>query len=185
MVCRTIGELMTIKGILLAGAALCCLSIAPALASSAPDIVAVAAHPGNVHVKTALHVGRVSNLTSSIAVSTSVSTKADYKVPTELDGTFYTFYDNGSFCNSKQKESIKLAVKKTAYATLSTAVQTLSGFCSTAPTKFYGDVYDLKTKAAKGKTDSFSSTLVGKKIHFDGQVYDINFILDVAVAIGR
>jgi hypothetical protein len=174
---------MTIKSILFVGAALCTLSIAPAFAKSAPSVAAVAAHPGQVHVKTALHAGKVSNLTSSIAVSTGVSIASAYKVKTPLSSTFYTFYDSGSFCNSSQKTKISLATKKTKYAKLSTGNETLTGYCSTAPTVFRGDNYDLQTKKAKNKTDSFTSVLKGKKIHYNGGLYDITLNLDVAVAI--
>jgi hypothetical protein len=174
---------MTIKAILLSGAALCTLSIMPALASSAPHIAAAAAHPGNVHVKTALHASKATNLTSTASVATGVSVSSSFKKKTPLSATFYTFYDSGSFCNSSQKESVKLATKKTKYAKLSTGVETLTGYCSTAPTKFYGDVYDLRTKKAKNKTDTFTSTLVGKNIHYNGGLYDIKLNLDVSVAI--
>lgn len=174
---------MTLKGVLLAGAALCVLSAVPALAKSAPTMAVGAAHVGHMQVKTPMHAGKIQHLTSTIAVSTGVSESADYKVKTPLPYTYYTYYDSGSFCNSKQKESVTLKTKKTKYAKLSTGVETLSGYCSTAPTKFYGDNYELTTKKAKNKTDSFTSTLVGKKIHYNGQVYDINTNLDVKVAI--
>jgi hypothetical protein len=175
---------MTIKGILLSGAAMCTLSIAPALAASAPKIVAVAAHPGHVHVKTSLHAGKASHLTSTISVFTSISASTAYKVKTPLDATFYTFFDSGSFCNSSQKEKAVLTTHKTKYAKLKTGVETLTGYCSTAATKFYGDVYKLKSKKAVGKTDTFTSTLKGKNIHYNGSVYDIDLNLDVSVAIG-
>ena len=174
---------MTIKDILFVGAALCTLSVAPAFASSAPHIVAAAAHPGHAHVKTALHTGKVSNLTSTIAVSTGVSVASAYKVKTPLSATFYTFYDSGSFCNSTQKTKISLPSKKTVYAKLSTGNETLTGYCSTAPTVFKGDIYDLQTKKAKKKTDTFTSVLKGTKIHYNGGLYDITLNLDVAVAI--
>jgi hypothetical protein len=158
--------------------------MAPALASSAPYVFVAAAHPGNVHVKTALHVESPTHSCSTLVVSTSVSTSADYKKKTPLVDTYYTFYDSGSFCNSSEKQKIKLAVKKTAYAKLSAGTETFTGYCSTAPTVFYGDVYDLQTKKAKGKTDTFKSTLVGKDIHYNHGLYNIDVVLDVIVAIG-
>jgi hypothetical protein len=175
---------MTLKHVILASAALCALSIAPALAADAPPVAAAAAHPGNAHVKTAMHRGPIGHITSTIPVSTGVSTSADYKKKTPLPDTYYTFYDSGSFCNSSEKQKQVLAKKKTKYAKLSTGTETLTGYCSTAPTVFYGDVYDLQTKKAKNKTDSFVSTLTGKKIHYNGGVYDIDVHLDVSVAIG-
>lgn len=176
---------MSIKGILMAGAALCTFSMAQAFAAEAPHFAAVAAHPGQAHVKTVLHAGRAQQLTSTASVYTSVSIASDYKKKTPLEGTYYTFYDSGSFCNSTEKMRVKLATKKTKYATLSTGVETLTGYCSTSPTKFYGDNYDLQTKAAKNKTDTFTSTLVGKKIHYNGGVYNINLNLDVSVSITK
>jgi hypothetical protein len=175
---------MTIKSVLLASAALCTLSLAPALAASAPRVAVAAAHPGHAQVKTPMHAGKVGHLTSSIGVSTSVSVSADYKKKTMLPYTYYTYYDSGSFCNSSQKEKQVLATKKTKYAKLSTGVETLSGYCSTAPTKFYGDNYDLQSKKAKNKTDSFVSDLKGTKIHYNGNVYDINTNLNVSVHVG-
>jgi hypothetical protein len=175
---------MRIKTVLLVGAALCAISMAPVVAAPAPHIIAVAAHPGNAHVKTALHTGKIHQITSTIAISTGVSTSADYKKKTPLVSTFYTFFDSGNFCKRSEKEKMKLPVKKTAYAKLSTGVETRTGYCSTAPTKFYGDNYDLQTRKAKGKTDKFISTLVGRKIHYNGGLYNIDLNLDVTVAIG-
>ncbi len=163
---------------------MCTLSIAPSFAATAPKIAAVAAHPGNVHMKTSLHAGKATHLTSTISVFTSVSATSAYKVKTPLPSTFYTFYDSGSFCNSSQKEKVTLATHKTKYAKLSKGVETLTGYCSTAATKFYGDVYKLKSMKAVGKTDTFVSTLKGKNIHFNGALYDIDVNLDVSVAIG-
>ena len=103
----------------------------------------------------------------------------------KLAATYYSYYDSGSFCNSSEKQKVKLAKKKTQYAKLGTSTETYSGYCSTAPTVFYGDTYDLTKKSGEGKTDSFVSILVGRKIHYNGGLYDIEMKMDVTVLIGQ
>jgi hypothetical protein len=169
---------------LLGGAALCALATAPAMAAGAPSIHVAAAHPGHQTVlKTSMQTGKIAHITQTIAVSTSDS--AGLKQVVKLAGTYYTYYDSGSFCNSSEKQKQVLQSKKTKYAKLGTSTETYSGYCSTAPTVFYGDTYELVKKSGEGKSDSFVSTLVGKKIHYNGQVYDIDTNLDVSVAIAQ
>jgi hypothetical protein len=174
---------MTIKGLLLAGASLATFGASAAYAERAPTIHVAALHPGHAVVKTAMHSSKASNLTSTFLVYSSVSTAADYKVKTHLIYTYYAYYDSGSFCGTKNgKTKVILSTKKTAYAKLSTAVETYSEGCGT-PTSFYGDVYDLTTKTAVGQVDSFVSDLYGKKIHYNGGVYNINTNLELEVFI--
>ena len=171
---------------LLGGAAFCALATAPAMAAGAPSIHAAALHPGHQTVlKTSMQKGKIAHITSTIAVSTGVSQSADYKKAVKLAATYYTYYDSGSFCNSSEKQKVKLAAKKTQYAKLGTSTETYSGYCSTAPTVFYGDTYDLRSKNGAGHNDAFVSTLVGKKIHYNGGIYDIDLNLDVSVTIGQ
>ncbi len=157
------------------------------MAAGAPSIHAAALHPGHQTVlKTRLNnAGKIAHITSTIAVSTSISASADYKKKVKLAATYYTYYDSGSFCNKSEKQMVKLAAKKTQYAKLGTSTETYSGYCSTAPTVFYGDTYDLTSKKGAGHNDAFVSTLVGKKIHYNGGIYDIDLNLDVSVAIGQ
>jgi hypothetical protein len=104
-------------------------------------------------------------------------------VKTHLIYTYYAYYDSGSFCGTKNGPTKQvLATKTTTYAKLGTAIESYSEGCGT-PTKFYGITYDLKSKKAVGQTDSFQSDLKGKKIHFNGGVYDINTYLDITVFI--
>ena len=170
---------------LLGGAACCALASASAMAAGAPSIHAVALHPGHqTVVKTSMHKGsNTSTINSTIAVSTSDSAGLHQKV--KLVATYYTYYDSGSFCNSSEQQKVKLKKKKTKYAKLGTSTETYSGYCSTAPTVFYGDTYDLKKAKGEGKTDSFVSTLVGTGIHYNGGVYNINLNLDVSVAVAQ
>jgi hypothetical protein len=165
---------------LLGGAAFCALATAPAMAG-APSVHVAALHPGNQHVvKTSMHNG--SKITSTISISTSDSSGLNQTV--KLAATYYTFYDSGSFCNSSEKQKQVLKSKKTKYAKLGTSTETYSGYCSTAPTVFYGDTYDLVKKKGEGKTDSFESTLTGKKIHYNGGLYNIDVHMMVHVAVG-
>jgi len=173
---------MSIKGILLAGAALCTIAAAaPALAKSAPHIHVLALHPGAV-TKSHMHIGPDAKVTYTFSVSTAVSTSADYKVKTNLGATFYTWLSNSTICDQPKKEKVTLSVSKTKYAALSTGVETYSEGCS-APTKFYGDVYDLTSKKGKGKVDTFSSDLKAKFTNANGKQKG-SLILDVSVSIG-
>jgi hypothetical protein len=168
---------------LLGGAACCALASASAMAAGAPSIHAAALHPGHQTVlKTAMQNGKIAHLTSTLAISTSDS--AGLKQTVKLIATYYTYYDSGSFCNKTEKQKQVLQSKKTKYAKLGTSTETYSGYCSTAPTVFYGTTYELTKKSGEGKEDSFVSTLVGKKIHYNGNVYDINTNMDISVAVG-
>ncbi len=175
---------MTIKGILLASVSLCTICAGAAFASTSPHALVAQMHPGHAVVKTSLHNTPGSGLTSTAAVSTGVSTSADYKKKTKLAATYYTFLNSGTFC-SPPKEKVKLSEKKTKYAKLGTSTETYSEGCGT-PSTFYGDVYDLQTQKATGKTDTFTSSLDGKNVHFDGTVYKkAKLNLDVSVAISQ
>ncbi|HEX4078525.1 MAG TPA: hypothetical protein VHX61_06590 [Rhizomicrobium sp.] len=170
---------------LLGGTAFCALATAPAMAAGAPSIHVAAAHPGHQTVlKTSMNNGgKIAHITSTIAVSTSDT--AGLKKVVKLAATYYTFYDSGSFCNSSEKQKQVLQSKKTKYAKLGTSTETYSGYCSTAPTVFYGDTYKLTSKDGEGKNDAFVSTLTGKKIHYNGGLYDIDVNMDVSVTIGQ
>ncbi len=173
---------MTIKGILLTGAALCSLSLAPALAASAPHVHVTALHAGAVK-KSAMKQAAPGAVTYTFSVSTSVSTASAYKNKTKLAGTFYKFNSNSSLC-TQPKEKVKLMTKKTKYAKLSTGTETYSEGCSSGPTTFYGDIYDLQTKSAAGKTDTFASTLTAHFKNSSGKEKG-KLTLDVNVAIGK
>jgi hypothetical protein len=173
---------------LLGGAALCALATAPAMAGDVPNLHVFALHGGNVIHKTRLaktgHREDCSRVCTGSTVSTSIPASDLHKV-VKLAATYYSYYDSGSFCNSSQKQKVKLAKKKTQYAKLGTSTETYSGYCSTAPTVFYGDTYDLEKKSGEGKTDTFVSTLIGRNIHYNHQLYNLKTILDVVVHIGQ
>jgi hypothetical protein len=175
---------MTIKKILLAGVALCSLSVAPAVANSAaPHVHLTALHPGAV-VKSTMHSQKVAGLTYTFLVYSSV-TNADYMQKTNLAATFYKWNDSYNICTTP-KETITLSTTKTVYAALSTATETVPGSeegCKKTVT-FYGDVYELTTKKGNGKTDTFTSTLSAKIKDPQGK-FNANLILDVDVAISK
>lgn len=164
----------------MAGAAICTIGAAPAFAGSAPHFNVVALHGGAV-TKSVMHTN-TTNVTYTISVATSVSVASGYKVPTKLAATYYTFQSNGSICQAPKKEKVKLAAKKTKYAKLSTSTETYSEGCSSGPTTFYGDVYDLIKKSGKNKTDSFVSTLTAD-FTSSGTKYKGTLNLDVGVSI--
>ena len=116
---------MSIKGILLAGAALCAISAAPAFAANAPHMHIAAMHQGGV-VKSAMHTNGATNVTYTFSVSTAVSTKAGYNVKTPLAATYYTWQSSGSICMTPKKEKVSLSTKKTKYASIAAAVETES-----------------------------------------------------------
>jgi len=177
---------MTIKGILFAGAALCAIATAPALAATAPKVVISALHPGSAHVKTiAIHNKTTDHSTYTIGVTTGVSTSSDYKVKTPLYGTYYHWGTGTSPCSGIYPEKIKASTKKTAYAKIGTGVETFSTAetgCSSTDT-YYGATYDLSTKSGVGKTDSFSTSLTAK-LKEGKTTYDLDLVLDIAVEIG-
>ena len=172
---------------LLGGAALCALATAPAMAGDVPDLHVFALHPGHAKFvsKTSLHKG-IGHETScsSLSITTAVPA-SDFRSVVKLADTYYSYYDSGSFCNSSEKQKVKLSTRKTQYAKLGTGTDTFSGYCSTADTVFYGDTYELKSKSGEGKTDHFVSTLVGKHIHYNGGVYNINTPMNIYVSIGQ
>jgi hypothetical protein len=174
---------MTIKGALLAGVSICTICAGSAFAKTSPNVLVAQMHPGHAVVKTSLHSQEPTNLTSTFGVTTAISASADLKKKTKLAATYYTFLHSGTFCN-EPKQKVKLSTKKTKYAKLSTSTETYSEGCGT-PSTFYGDVYDLQTAKAKGKTDTFTSSLIGKKIYYGGTVYKKGTLnLELSVEIG-
>ncbi|HEY3636513.1 MAG TPA: hypothetical protein VGK90_00080 [Rhizomicrobium sp.] len=170
---------------LLLGAAFGALATAPAVAGDVPNIHVLALHPGHQTVhKTSMHKGGVTNITSTIGVSTFVpASDLDKKV--KLADTFYLFYDSGSFCNSLGKQKFKLQERKTQYAKLGYATLTYSGYCSsTGPTVLHGNTYKLTNPQGEGKTDSFVSSMITRFVR-NGVKYKWTVNLDVNVAIGE
>jgi len=175
---------MTIKGVLLAGAAICALSLGSAFAEAPPHVHVTALRPGHATVKTAMHVSPDATKTSTYAVYTEVFTPDAFKTKTNLLGTFYTLNDNSTVCSPAAAQKVILSTKKTLYAKLSTGSVTYSIGCP-SPTIFRGTVYDLITRGANGKTDTFVDTLTGKVKNSGEPRYTFNLNLDVNVEITK
>jgi hypothetical protein len=171
---------------LLVGAAFSVLATIPAMAGGAPDMHVAALHPGHATFvkKTKIHQGRPESSCSTLVISTAVPA-SDRNTTVKLAATYYTYYDSGSFCNSSEKQRVKLSTKKTQYAKIGTSTETYSGYCSTAPTVFYGDTYELKKKSGEGKIDTFVSTMICKNFHYDGGIYTIKTPMQIIVNIGQ
>jgi hypothetical protein len=172
---------MPIKRALLVGVSLHAIGAGTAYAKSTPVLVAQM-HPGRAVVKTALHSQKPTNTTYTYSVTTTVSTSADYKKKTKLAHSYFTFLNSGTFCNPV-KETVKLPTHKTKYAKVSKGIESYSEGCG-APSKFYGDVYDLQTKKGAGNTDQFYSSLIGRDIHYGGTIYKkvtANFVVFVKI----
>jgi hypothetical protein len=168
---------------LLGSAALCALTNTPAAAQ---------AHQPNIHV-TALHAGRSVNKTKRyhckahshtsscrLYVYTDVSA-SDYRKRVWLAMTYYKFNNSSMLCSSPETE-IK-AYKKSTYGRIRTGTETYSFGCPSGPTKFYGDIYELKDPSGFGQTDNFESLMTGT-VHVHGGTYKDRLILDVLVSIG-
>ena len=173
---------MTIKGILLAGVALCSISLSPAFAKSAPDVHFTALRPGTAVVKSAIAHKSVATLTETVYAYTSVPSTV--KTKTQLLQTYYKWNDSSGGICSTPKEKVTLSTKKTTYAKLSAGTYTEPGsvFSCPNPVVFYGDTYELTAKHASGDQDSFTSTLKSKIVFF-GTKYDatLNFFVYVTI----
>jgi hypothetical protein len=175
---------MAIKNSLMAGAALGVLCSSPAMAGSTPDFHVFALHQGRVVTKTLIRAPGRSHLTYTYTtnVSTSVSTAADYGKAIKLVGTFIFIASSDSIC-AEPPQKLKLVSKKTPYAKLGTTTETYSLGCAN-PTVIHGDTYDLQTRNAAGKTDSFVSIL-SAKYKKGGIKYREMVNEDVSVKISR
>jgi len=169
---------------LLGGVALCALAAVPAVAQSVPHINVMALHAGNMVNKTNIHNAGIGTKTYTTAVTTAISTAADYKVKTALGATYYTWLNNSNPCSFVAKQKVTLSTKKTAYARLGTGTVTATPSGCTAPDTYWGDTYDLETKKAAGQTDTFVSTLTAKFLS-GGVLYKGTQNLDVYVSIWK
>lgn len=151
---------------LLAGAALCALCAAPALARTAPSIHLATSgfdSPSKlVHVKSNAGADKTGHLTLTYSFSASLSS-ADYKVPVQF--IQYTWQDTAT-CIPPANEGMKITKSKKDM-TAKIGVGTSTGPTSACPSStftFYGPLYELKSKTAT--SDSFKAALVAK--HYSG-----------------
>jgi hypothetical protein len=177
---------MSLRAILLAGAAVCCLAAAPAFAREhAPNIhlmAATGARAVAAHAKSKASDRSVVSDTYTTTFSVSISTSADYKKKTEIVGD--AWFSGSCTEPATPKQAWKGLPKKTAYAKISTGtVETTlaSGACPGDTFKFYTVIYDLSTKQAVGDTDTFTGTLTALKFL---KKYDLYLDSTFDVSIG-
>jgi hypothetical protein len=157
---------MTIKTILLAGAAVCALMAGSAAAEQMPSIHVVALHQGTALAKTKMQHASPLSTTVTAQISTSVSASQNFHQTVPLPRTYYAVYDTQTCLVPPARQ--KLPMRKTAYGRITASVTQgfVSGsdgtaFCA-APANFYGVSYELKASHAAGKTDHFVSTIIAK-----------------------
>ena len=161
---------------LLVGTAFCALATVPAVAGDVPNIHVVALHPSHQTVlKTSMHKGSISHVTTTISVSTSVPA-SDLHKKVELDATVFGF-----LCGRSGKVKI---TKKAIYGKAGIYTLTNSTACDGAGQVLYGNTYKLTNPEGEGKTDSFVSSLTSK-FEYKGAKYKGTVNLDVNVAIGE
>jgi hypothetical protein len=173
---------MSLVKTLLAGAAVCALCTAPALAArEAPKIHLAHTDFSNITKQAAGHFksdGRVHpaiNFTETVSFSADVP-KSDLKMPILLWGeAWYNSSDCGVIPNQKAKFP-----KTTAAASIKsgTSTGTISGCGSTVFT-FYGPLYKLTDK--KAKKDAFTGNITAK--HFSG--YNLDLVANTDVTITK
>ena len=174
---------MSLTKTLFAGAALCALCTAPALARGlAPSI-----HIAGIESSTNMTVGSTAHsksngagpnlpsFTETVTFTGTLSQAVDHKVPVLLWAE--TWYSSAS-CTEPANEKLKTP-KATALAKIShgSSTGTISACGSTIFT-FYGPVYTLK---AKGKRDAFTSDLTAK--NFVG--YNLKLVANTDLTITK
>ena len=145
---------------LLGGAALCALATAPAIAANLhPAMHVTALHAGKAVNKTVIHNQSRTHLTYTFGVYTYVSA-SNAGTAVKLAATYYTWNSNGTLCSSP-KEQIKVP-KKTKLAKLGHSTETV--FWKAAPRRPDRVHWrHLQPQCAEhGRTDHFTSTLIGK-----------------------
>jgi hypothetical protein len=169
---------MTIKGILMAGAALATVAAAPALAKEVPHFSVTALHTSAAHVvnKSSIKTPGATNLTYTYGV---YSTDATAGSSVHLIYTYYKWNNSYSFC-SNSPSKIKVKPKKTPYGKAGTATETYSYSCPQGPTVFYGVTFDWN---GSGSSVALVSTLTSK-IKLGGVPYKAHLNLDISLTLG-
>jgi hypothetical protein len=147
---------------LLAGAALCALCSAPALAGAPSVHLATSGFDSPskmIHSKT--HGGNPNNtdVTLTYSFTAQLSASADYHVPIQF--IQYT-WQNTATCIPPKHENFEIVPRKSATAKIS--VGTTTGPTSACPSStftFYGPLFDLRSMTATA--DSFTGALEAKK----------------------
>jgi hypothetical protein len=164
---------MSFAKTLLAGAAVCALCTAPALA--APSIhLAGADSLAKAHVKTNVIHRNATTLTETITFTGTLSTATFHKVPTLLWAE--TWQDTATCIPpANEKGSFK---QTTAAAKVSNGSSTgATSACPSSTFTFYGPVYKLTAKHAT--SDSFSGTVIAKR--YSGYNLTLNGNTDLTI----
>jgi len=172
---------MSLTKTLLAGAAVCALCTAPALAA-APSIhlgglgSAMTMKVGsNLHAKTNAANPNLPSFTQTVTFTATLSRAASKEVPVLLWAE--TWYSSAS-CTEPSNEKL-MTPRKTALAHISHGTSTgVISACGSTVFTFYGPVYTLEHK---GKTDAFTSDLTAK--NFVG--YNLKLVANTDLTITK
>jgi hypothetical protein len=160
--------------ILLGGTALGALTTAPAMAGDVAGFHITALHAGNVVNKTVFHDPSRTHLTYTYADYSYIpASDLDVKVK----GVAWSF--GCSETSSKAK-----ITKKAKYGKVSIYTQTFSTACDGAGQVYQGVAYELTNPAGEGRTDSFSSKIIGK-YETSGVKYKATLNIGSSVTIGE
>lgn len=173
---------MSFTKTLFAGAALCALCAAPALARTAPPIhlvhgdTALKMKPGsNGHFKTSARAEPNASFTTTVSFTGSLSTAAVRKMPILLFAE--TWASTATCIPPTNEKGMFRQMTPAAKITNGSTTGTVAGCPTTAIFTFYGPVYTLKAKNATA--DSFTGTVIAK--HYSG--YNLTLIANTSLTI--
>lgn len=166
---------------LLAGAALCALGAAPAIAQqNHPRFHFTALHGGRVVNKTKMYNQDATYVTYTFGVYTSVSFSRGYGHRVHLAGTFYV-WSSSSICHLNRTK-FRVDHKKTEYGKASVGTETYSFGCPSGPTSLNGMNYKITDPNAEGHTDHAAITYKTTFVD-NGTKYKAKINLDVSIDI--
>ena len=176
---------MSFTKTLLAGAAICALCTAPALAAKAPSIHlagftarSVSMHSGATHVKTGIRDPKYTHFTETVTFDASISETGFYKNPVLLWGETWLYSSCGA---AVPNEHGKVTVRATAgKVRQGTSTGTASGCTNGTIYTFIGPVYTLKSKTATADAFTFDLDAVAPGIS-----YKLKLVGNTNVAIGH
>ncbi len=163
---------MSFAKTLLAGAAVCALCTAPALARTAPNIHLAGSgfdSPAKlIHSKTNAGNPNVTDITQTFSFSISLSDSSFYRVPVQFNQ--YT-WQNTQTCIAPTRQFMTLAPRKTNAAKITVGSSTgPTSACPNTIFTFLGPLYELKSR--NKTSDSFVASLVAK--HYFGYHLTLN-----------
>jgi hypothetical protein len=168
---------MSFAKTLLAGAAICALCTAPALAAPNAHVVGSGFDsPAKlIHSKTKVNPNKTPSQTVTFSFSATLSRAADFKVPVQFNQ--YTWQDTAT-CLPPTHQTFKVSPKKTAAAKI--GVGSTTGATSACPSSiftFSGPLYELKSKTAT--SDSFTAALIAHKYSGYTDILNENWAINI------